>query len=160
MKGFVGLTPYSKEDILKQHSQVYDGYAVGNVTSNMYPITTFNNARDTNGITVDNNGNVKEYKNHRINEISAKNLHYSEINPAYEFVSDGPQKTMVQYNLGKLPYNFKSKGPVDVYEDDENFFDLDNYDLNSEYIRDDVKINNILENVNKSLEMFRKFKKY
>jgi hypothetical protein len=161
MKGFIGLTQSDKEDILKQHSETYNGYSVGNVPSNMYPITTFNDARDTNGITVDMNGNVKSYTNHKINEIAAKNLHYDEIDSAYEFDSDGPQQSMVQPNLGKRPYDFDSKGPVDVYEDDEDFFDVYDSDFtDSDDIKDDDKINDITESVNKSLEMFRKFKNY
>lgn len=162
MKGFIGLTNAAKEDILKQHSKPYDGYSVGNVSSNMYPITTFNDARDNNGITVDMNGNVKSYTNHRINEIAAKNLHYDEIDPAYEFDSQGPQQSMVIDMYDEKPaYDFNSKGPVDVFEDDEYFFDVSDSDFtDNEDIEDDGKINDITESVNKTLEMFRKFKNY
>jgi len=162
MKGFIGLTQSAKEDILKQHSKPYDGYSVGNVPSNMYPITTFNDARDNNGITVDMNGNVKSYTNHRINEIAAKNLHYDEIDPAYEFDSLGPEQSMVIDMYDEKPaYDFNSKGPVDVYEDDEYFFNVSDSDFdNYEDIEDDGKINDITESVNKTLEMFRKFKNY
>jgi hypothetical protein len=173
MKGFIGLTQSAKEDILKQHSKPYDGYAVGNVTSNMYPLTTYNDAKDTEGITMDIHGNVKTYTNHRINEIAAKNLHYDEIDPAYEFDSPGPQQSMTQMGMGKRPYDFDSKGPVDPYygggyhedntdsheENDEyNFKDL--LDMESLLDSQETNVNEVNESVNKTLEMFRKFKKY
>ena len=52
MKGFIGLTSNEKEDILKKHSKLYDGYAVGNVNTNMYALTTYNDAGDSEGLTV------------------------------------------------------------------------------------------------------------
>ena len=90
MKGFAGLTKKETDDILKQHSKTYDGYAVGNVGTNMYPISVYDDARDNKGITLTNNNNVKTYTNHRINEITAKPLNYDEIMPAYDFDSNGP----------------------------------------------------------------------
>lgn len=155
MKGFIGLTQKAKEDILKQHSKPYDGYAVGNVPSNMYPLTTFNDARDNKGITVDMNGNVKPYTNHRINEITAKPLNYDEIEPAYEFDSQGPETAMVVDPYDESPaYEFKSKGPVDVFEDPE-YNELLNSDEDLQQKRDEIE-----ESVYKSLDMFKRFQKF
>jgi len=118
MRGFIGLTSKEKEDILKKHSQVYDGYATKNNTSNMYPLTVYNDARDSQGITLDNKYNPSGYKNFKINEIAAKNLHYSEIDPAYEFDSNGPGDPNLGYDIyndTKTAYDFDSKGPSDPY---------------------------------------------
>ena len=118
MRGFVGLTSKEKEDILKKHSQPYDGYATMGQSGNMYPITVYNDARDNQGVTLDNKNNPTQYKNHRINEISAKNLHYDEIEPAYEFDSDGPGDPNLGYdvyNQTKNAYDFDSQGPADPY---------------------------------------------
>ncbi len=85
-------------------------------------------------------------------------LNYDEIDPAYEFESDGPQQSMTQMGMGKRPYEFVSKGPSDVYEDEDYFEDADfdallNYDEDLQHKRDQIE-----ENVNKSLDMFRRFK--
>ena len=118
MRGFVGLTSKEKEDILKKHSQPYDGYATMGQSGNMYPITVYNDARDNQGVTLDNKNNPTQYKNYRINEIAAKNLHYDEIEPAYEFDSDGPGDPNLGYdvyNQTKNAYDFDSQGPADPY---------------------------------------------
>ena len=163
MRGYSIMSDEDRQSILKQHATIYDGYAVGNVTSNMYPLTTYNDAKDTEGITMDMYGNVKTYTNHRINEIAAKNLQYDEIDPAYEFESDGPQQSMTQMGMGKRPYDFVSKGPSDVYEDeveeemyeDMNFDDLLQGDEELQQQRDQIE-----ESVSMSLDMFKRFQKY
>jgi hypothetical protein len=156
-----------RQTILKQHQTVYDGYATGNVPSNMTPLTVYDAAGDKEGITVDMNGNVKTYKNHgineNVNEITAKPLNYDEIDPAYEFESDGPQQSMTQMGMGKRPYDFVSKGPSDVYEDeveeemyeDMNFDDLLQGDEELQQQRDQIE-----ESVSMSLDMFKRFQKY
>jgi hypothetical protein len=118
MKGFIGLTAKEKEDILKKHTQPYDGYATMGGSGNMYPLTVYNNAKDSDGITLNNQNNATAYKNHKINEIAAKNLHYDEIDPAYEFDSDGPGDPNLGYdvyNQTKKAYDFDSQGPADPY---------------------------------------------
>jgi hypothetical protein len=156
------MSDEDRQSILKQHATVYDGYAVGNVQSNMTPLTVYDAARDKEGITVNGKGDVKTYTNHNINEITAKPGNYDEIDPAYEFESDGPQQSMTQMGMGKRPYDFESQGPSDVYEDeveemyqDMNFDDLLQTDEDLQMQRDQIE-----ENVNKSLDMFKRFKNY
>jgi len=156
------MSDEDRQSILKQHATVYDGYAVGNVQSNMTPLTVYDAARDKEGITVNGKGDVKTYTNHNINEITAKPGNYDEIDPAYVFKSDGPQQSMTQMGMGKKPYEFDSKGPSDVYEDeveemyqDMNLDDLLQTDEDLQAQRDQIE-----ENVNKSLDMFKRFKNY
>ena len=163
MRGYSTMSDEDRQSILKQHATVYDGYATGNVQSNMTPLTVYDAARDKEGVTVDSNGNVKTYRNHNINEITAKPLNYDEIEPAYEFDSDGPQQSMTQMGMGKRPYEFVSKGPSDVYEDeleggvydDIDFDELVNNDEELQQHRDQIE-----ESVNKSLDMIKRFQKY
>ena len=162
MRGYSTMSDEDRQSILKQHATVYDGYAVGNVQSNMTPLTVYDAARDKEGITVNGKGDVKAYTNHNINEITAKPGNYDEIDPAYEFESDGPQQSMTQMGMGKRPYDFESQGPSDVYEDeveemyqDMNFDDLLQTDEDLQAQRDQIE-----ENVNKSLDMFKRFKNY
>ena len=157
------MSDEDRQSILKQHATVYDGYATGNVQSNMTPLTVYDAARDKEGVTVDSNGNVKSYRNHNINEITAKPLNYDEIEPAYEFDSDGPQQSMTQMGMGKKPYEFVSKGPSDVYEDELEGGVYDDIDFD-ELVNDDESLqqhrDQIEESVNKSLDMFKRFTKY
>ena len=163
MRGYSTMSDEDRQSILKQHATVYDGYATGNVQSNMTPLTVYDAARDKEGVTVDSNGNVKTYRNHNINEITAKPLNYDEIEPAYEFDSDGPQQSMTQMGMGKRPYEFVSKGPSDVYEDELEGGVYDDIDFD-ELVNDDEELqqhrDQIEESVNKSLDMFKRFTKY
>ena len=163
MRGYSTMSDEGRQSILKQHATVYDGYATGNVQSNMTPLTVYDAARDKEGVTVDSNGNVKTYRNHNINEITAKPLNYDEIEPAYEFDSDGPQQSMTQMGMGKRPYEFVSKGPSDVYEDELEGGVYDDIDFD-ELVNDDEELqqhrDQIEESVNKSLDMFKRFTKY
>ena len=157
MRGYSTMSDEDRQSILKQHSTVYDGYATGNVPSNMTPLTVYDAAGDKEGITVDSLGNVKTYRNHNVNEITAKPGNYDSIDRAYEFESDGPQQSMTQMGMGKAPYDFVSKGPSDVYElyGDVEFDDL--LDKEDELNGEEDQIE---ESVNKSLDMFRRFNKY
>ena len=154
------MSDEDRQSILKQHSTVYDGYATGNVPSNMTPLTVYDAAGDKEGITVDNLGNVKTYRNHNVNEITAKPGNYDAIDQAYEFESDGPQQSMTQMGMGKAPYDFVSKGPSDVYEDEELYGDIEFDDLLNKENELDGEEDQIEESVNKSLDMFRRFNKY
>jgi len=154
------MSDEDRQSILKQHSTVYDGYATGNVPSNMTPLTVYDATGDKEGITVDNLGNVKTYRNHNVNEITAKPGNYDSIDQAYEFESDGPQQSMTQMGMGKAPYDFVSKGPSDVYEDEELYGDVEFDDLLDDEEKLDGEEDQIEESVNKSLDMFRRFNKY
>jgi hypothetical protein len=160
MRGYSTMSDEDRQSILKQHSTVYDGYATGNVSSNMTPLTVYDDAGDKEGITVDNLGNVKTYRNHNVNEITAKPGNYDSIDQAYEFESDGPQQSMTQMGMGKAPYDFVSKGPSDVYEDEELYGDVEFGDLLDNEEELDGEEDQIEESVNKSLDMFRRFNKY
>ena len=160
MRGYSTMSDEDRQSILKQHSTVYDGYATGNVSSNVTPLTVYDAAGDKEGITVDSLGNVKTYRNHNVNEITAKPGNYDSIDQAYEFESDGPQQSMTQMGMGKAPYDFVSKGPSDVYEDEELYGDVEFDDLLNNEEELDGEEDQIEESVNKSLDMFRRFNKY
>ncbi len=163
MRGYSIMSDEDRQSILKQHQTVYDGYATGNVPSNMTPLTVYDPAGDKEGVTVDMNGNVKTYRNHGINEITAKPGNYDEIEPAYEFESEGPQQSMTQMGMGKRPYDFVSQGPSDVYEDELEGGVYDDIDFN-ELLSDDEELqqkrDQIEEKINESLDMFKRFQKY
>ena len=154
------MSDEDRQSIIKQHSTVYDGYATGNVSSNMTPLTVYDAVGDKEGITVDNLGNVKTYRNHHVNEITANPGNYDDIDPPYEFDSDGPQQSMIQISKGEKPYDFVSKGPTDVYEYEDDFEDKSFEDLLDDESVLDQEETQLSESVNKSLDMFRRFKKF
>lgn len=41
MRGYSKMSDEERQSIIKQHSTVYDGYATGNVQSNMTPLTVY-----------------------------------------------------------------------------------------------------------------------
>ena len=65
--------------------------------------------------------------------------------------------------MGKRPYEFVSKGPSDVYEDELEGGVYDDIDFD-ELVNDDEELqqhrDQIEESVNKSLDMFKRFTKY
>ena len=160
MRGYSTMSDEDRQSIIKQHSTVYDGYATGNVTSNMTPLTVYDAVGDKEGITVDNLGNVKTYRNHHVNEITANPGNYDDIDPPYEFDSDGPQQSMIQISKGEKPYDFVSKGPTDVYEYEDDFEDKSFEDLLDDESVLGQEETQLSESVNKSLDMFRRFKKF
>ena len=163
MRGFSMMSDEERQQIKQQHSKLYDGYAVGNVPSNMTPLTVYDAAQDKEGVTVTANGEVKTYRNHNINEIAAKNLHYDEIDAAYDFDSPGPQQSMVQPNLGTKPYEFDSRGPVDSYGGGLYDTTATNFEYDPEIEDEEVEdgeVEDIKESVSKSLDMFKRFQKY
>jgi hypothetical protein len=177
MRGFSMMSDEERQQIKQQHSKLYDGYAIGNVPSNMTPLTVYDAAQDKEGITVTANGEVKTYRNHNINEIAAKNLHYDEIDPAYEFDSHGPGDENLGYNVyngTKPPFDFDSMGPADpyygggyhdenstTYEPEDDTYNFDPLlDMDDYLDPNQVEIDVFHENVKKSLDMFKRFNKY
>ena len=134
------MSDNERQQIKQQHSKVYDGYAIGNVPSNMTPLTVYDAAQDKVGITVTNQGEVKQYTNHNVNETAAKNFHYDEIDE---------------------PYSFKSKGPMDPFREEYEEVDEDDVVNWDDVENADVEgVEDIAEQVNKSLDMFKRFKNF
>jgi hypothetical protein len=93
------MTDEERQSILQQHQTLYNGYAVGNVASNMTPLTVVDYAQDKGGITVNSRGEVSEYKNFAINEAKMEtkeeetsDTNYSEEDPAFDYKSGGPEQ--------------------------------------------------------------------
>lgn len=92
MRGYSIISDEERASILNTHRSFYDGYATGNVPSNQTPLTVEDLAQDKQGLQVTNTGEVKTYDNH-IHEqvvIDAPDMDVSDVEPAYDFVSDGP----------------------------------------------------------------------
>jgi len=68
MRNYLTISDEEKDSILQTHSAFYNGYATGNVPSNLQPLRVDRSIKDFGGVTVDNQGNVKPYTNHNVNE--------------------------------------------------------------------------------------------
>lgn len=93
MRGYSIISDEERSQILNTHRGFYDGYATGNVPSNQTPLTVEDLAQDKNGLQVMSNGEVKEYNNHIHEqvEIDAPDMDVSDVDPAYDFISQGPE---------------------------------------------------------------------
>ena len=103
MRNYMTISDEERNSILQNHSSFYNGYATGNVPSNLQPLTVDNSIKDDGGITVDNQGNVKTYRNHNvneskveskkeINEMEADDMDLSNVDSAYDYDSGGPEQ--------------------------------------------------------------------
>jgi hypothetical protein len=79
------MTKEEKSNILDQHKEMYNGFATNNVTSNMQPLYVQDFANDKGGVTVNNRGEVTNYKNVGINEDVMSG---SEVIPTETFEGD------------------------------------------------------------------------
>ena len=97
MRGYSMISDEERAQILNTHRSFYDGYATGNVPSNQTPLTVEDLAQDKKGLQVNAHGEVIEYTNHiheNVEEqvvIDAPDMDVSYVEPAYDFVSDGPE---------------------------------------------------------------------
>ena len=98
MRNPIQISNEEKESIRNSHSSFYNGYATGNVPSNLQPLRVDNSVNDHNGITVDNKGNVKQYTNHRVNEEQADDMDISDVDSADNFESGGPEQFDSEYS--------------------------------------------------------------
>jgi hypothetical protein len=65
---------------------------------------------------------------------------------------------MVQPNPGKKPYDFTSKGPSDVFEDE--FISLDDAEEFVNKLELEDEDDNINESIEKTLDLFKRFKSF
>lgn len=169
---FFKMTNQERNNILDQHKGVYDGYVTLYGQNNQQPLYVQDYANDKNGITVNNRGDVGEYRNMNINEMrydgKDPGLFSSEAN---EDVYSGSHGFEPEVNIdekldmiGDGPLDLKN-GTVDFdnLDDDPNFeIDLDDLvDLDDKETQiDEDLVEPLQEQVQRTLDMFKRFKKY
>ena len=102
MRGYSTMSDEEKNSILQQHSAFYNGYATGNIPSGPQPLLQDEGPTDSQGITVNNRGEVGQYRNHLVNEsvvnekevkeYVADDMDVSDVEAAYDFESGGPDQ--------------------------------------------------------------------
>jgi hypothetical protein len=146
---FVNITKEERENILDKHKNVYDGYVTNYVQPEQQPLYVQDFANDKDGVTISNKGVVKHYTNMNINEDVYSGAGFEPDNVQYEEEMD-EQLDMIGDGEDDLTH-----GTFD--DDDIDFEDFDIIDLAD--IDEEVK-EPLKESVNKTLDMFRRFKNY
>jgi len=156
-----------KNDILDQHKHVYDGYVTTyGQQINQQPLYVQDFANDKVGLVVNNKGVVKPYSNMKINEMrhdgmdtglfSEEEDDYSYVTPTHEdfdgldMIGDGPEAL----EFGTM--DDASDWYLEMGEEEEYFENEVDF---SEEVHDGM-IEPLQEQVNKTLDMFKRFKNY
>jgi hypothetical protein len=138
------MTNEERTNILDQHKEIYDGYVTQYANTNEQPLYVQDLANDKNGITVNNRGEVGTYRNTNINEMKYDG---KDTGLFSDESTDNSIDEMEIDTIGDGPDDLKN-GTVD-FEDDDIFDDMD-----------EIEIFSIQEQLNKSLDMFNRFKNY
>jgi hypothetical protein len=155
-----------RNDILDQHRQVYDGFVTTyGQQINQQPLYVQDYANDKGGITVNNKGEVKSYTNMRINEMRYDDMDtglFSEEQDDYSYLTPTEEEFIGQDMIGDGDDDFEY-GTMDEpffmeMDEDDEYFEEDSY-LDNEDIDEDM-VEPLQEQVNKTLDMFKRFKKY
>jgi len=160
---FFKMNKAERNDILDQHRQVYDGFVTTyGQQINQQPLYVQDYANDKGGITVNNKGEVKSYTNMRINEMRYDGMDtglFSEEEDDYTYLTPTEEEFTGEDMIGDgdddLDYGTMDNSlDFDIEIDEEFEDDIDLSDV------DDDMIEPIQEQVNKTLDMFKRFKNY
>ena len=171
---FFNVTKEERENILDKHKTIYDGYVTQYGGGNMTPLTVVDMTRDKEGVTVNSRGEVSGYKNFGINESINEMRHDGKSTGLFQeeednYLNVGPPLDMIADRQDDVKH-----GTVDFEDDIENF-DLGNivpFSDDDETDEDDIVILNLdndfdedmieplQEQLDKTREMFLRFKKY
>jgi hypothetical protein len=171
---FFNVTKEERENILDKHKTIYDGYVTEYGQGNMYPLTVQDMANDKRGITVNNKGEVSEYKNVGINEMrfdgKSTGLFQEEednnmdVGAPLDMIADREddvkhgtvdfEDDIENFELGDIiPFDDELDDYSDDEEDDSFILQLDN-DF------DEDMIEPLQEQLDRTREMFLRFKNY
>lgn len=132
---FNNISKEERQNILDKHKTVYDGFVTEYGQSiNNQPLYVQDFANDKGGITVSNKGVVKNYTNMNINE------NYESISDMNEEDEDGDNwvKELMGKKEKKEEYDYVDESDLDLDEDE----------------------NEVVNKINESIDMFRRFRKY
>lgn len=169
---FFNITNEEKSNILDKHKEIYDGYVTeygkGN---NQQPLYVQDYANDKGGITVNNSGEVGVYRNININEMRHDGKDTGLFSgEATEDVFSGakfePEETFE--SLDEMQIDTIGDGPMDLEygtvefddddDDDDAFVLKKSDDIFDEMYEEDVEP--LQEQLNRTLDMFKRFNKY
>jgi len=142
---FLNVPNEERENILNQHKNVYDGYVTNYAKPSEQPLYVQDFANDKDGITVSNKGVVKRYTNMGINE----NMDEMELDK----IGDGP----TDFKAGVFDEEIYEDEDIDLEKDEKPSYKID-VEFTDELDEDDNE--KVKENVQESLDWFKRFTKY
>lgn len=157
---FFKMTNEERKNILDQHKDLYDGYVTRYNQSNEQPLYVQDFANDKAGITVNNRGEVGEYRNIKINEMRFDGKSTGLFDEdAQAGVGVNPTQNIGEDESVEEQLDMIGDGDDDL---EHGTFGHEEFELNLDDLKDlDVEeISSLTESVNKSLDMFRRFKNY
>ena len=143
---FFKMTNEERTNILDQHKEIYDGYVTQYANTNEQPLYVQDLANDKNGITVNNRGEVGVYRNNNINEMK----HDGKGTGLFSDEENG-------YSIDEMELDTIGDGPEDL---ENGTVDFEDYDDDIFDDMGDIEIMTIHEQLDKTLDMFKRFKKY
>ena len=176
---FFKMNQAERNDILDQHRKVYDGFVTNyGQQINQQPLYIQDYANDKEGLTVSNKGVVKTYTNMNINESNAMTgaKYLPDIN--ISTYSGGYDPYESEYEGGFKGQDMIGDSKTDMkhgtFEDDDDdvYYELNFGEMSNEPKFDDIKmygfgeeidteeLETLEEQVNKTLNMFKRFKNY
>jgi hypothetical protein len=172
---FLNVTKEEKENILDKHKTLYNGYAVRyGQPAREQPLYTQDFANDKEGVTINSKGEVSKYSNKIYMKESKSVCNECGL---YEEVCECGSGYMGEEECNECgnkqvkgignKFDYTEQGAGDEYlrvgeeeEDDEEAGFVGKSDLNLGEEEDEEEEYKIIEKVNESLDMFRRFKKY
>lgn len=174
---FLNVTKEERENILDKHKTLYDGYAVRyGQPSNEQPLYIQDFANDKEGVTINSKGEVSNYSNKIYMKESKSVCNECGL---YEEVCECGSGYMGEEECNECgnkqvkgigdKFDYTEQGAGDEYlrvgeseeeEDDEDAGFVGKSELNLGEEDDEEEEYKIIEKVNESLDMFRRFKKY
>jgi hypothetical protein len=163
-----------RNDILDQHRQVYDGFVTTyGQQINQQPLYIQDYANDKGGLTVNNKGEVKTYTNMRINESDAMTGAKYLPSVSFDFGGDSDEfeseyvgfdgKDRIADKSTDMKHGtFDDETEFELELDDDIIDDFEISDIDLTNFEDDIEtdIEPLQEQLNKTLDMFKRFKKY
>jgi hypothetical protein len=191
---FTKMTKEEKENILDQHKKIYDGYVTQYGQNVPQPLYVQDFANDKGGITINNKGEVTQYKNMNINEMrfdgkstglfdedvmsGAKfepevNIESEEMDEQLDMIGDGvddlehgtfgkEEESEMCSHCGGLGHDDMTGEECEWCDGtgEEGFISKDDEDFIMYSDIDEEKKEPLKESVNKTLDMFKRFKKF
>lgn len=147
---FFKMSKEEKDNILDQHKHLYDGYVTNYEQKSTQPLYVQDYANDKGGITVNNKGNVTEYKNVNINEMRFD----GKSTGLFDEDAQSGSGVLPTQNIGEDDYS-EVEEQLDMIGDNEDDLEHGTFDE-----LDEEEFDYIKESINKTLDMFKRFKKY
>ena len=176
MRYMLNISDEEKQALLNQHSKPYDGYQTLRFPEPDNRIHTYDPAGDKGGITVNNRGEVGEYRNMNINEMKYDGKDTGLFSDeATEDVYSGshgfePEETFEE--LDEMQLDTIGDGPMDLEHGTVDFneevcsicgmidCECDHHDDSIFDELDDDMVEPLQEQLNRTIDMFNRFKKY